>query len=522
MPEEGNRPVSFKPTAFQQYLLIFCVTLLGALPFVVNDTILLDDILHYNGLDQWVFNWTIQIRRPMHALTSLMFGNFANFAPTSTLMVALSVSLFGFVFASKLLSDPIERICVALLFTTSPIFIDHWQYGVNHAPLTFAFIAFSLGVYFYKADATSLTANWRSYLCFLFVSTTKQDFALFSFILILFFTFHLHLFGKEKLEPKIAFRRYARAVFEILAIVIGYFLLTELLIQIFQPNTPMPTEYQTDIDLGLEVFAPRLERIGTFMVTFLLQAQAHYPIGLKMLSLAVLLLSLTSIFSRFGARIGLLVVLFLALILVMSLSIGLLREYDSTYRYTGLGALMLFYPMVLLFGLKAGLAQRSSPVWLVIMGMIFFSSVIEVAKAGSEAATETKRNFGLISQITAEAALHSNPERQIYIIDNCDAIDHVPNLPGWDLIVKTPKVWQTSMLQKGGLWCQSGLSKWLWTLTVPVDMERILAEELTIPLLSPAELSKEQLDLIKAAETSGELKSGLSALSENFYVFKLP
>ncbi|MEM7243253.1 MAG: hypothetical protein AAF429_13800 [Pseudomonadota bacterium] len=514
--------MTFKPTAFQQYLLIFCVTLLGALPFVVNDTILLDDILHYNGLDSWVFNWTIQIRRPMHAVTALMFGNFGNFSPTSTVLVALSISLFGLVFASKLLENPLHRICVALFFTTTPLFIDHWQYGVNHAPLTFAFVAFALGVHFYQAEATLLFANWRSYLCFLFVSATKQDFALFSFILILFFTFQSHLFAAEKFEQRELLKRYIRAGFEIVAIVVGYFLFTQLMIIIFQPNTPMPTEYQTGIDFGLQVLGPRIERIWTFIVTFLFQAHAHYPIGLKMLSLAILVLSCASIFSMLSAKRGVAALLFLGLILVLSLSIGLLREYGSTYRYTGLGALMLFYPIVLLLGLRAGLATRGAPVWLVIMGMIFFSSVIEIAKAGSEAATETKRNFGLVSQLTAEAALHSNPDRQLYIIDNCEAIDRVPNLPGWDLIVKTPKVWQTSMLQKGGLWCQSGLSKWLWTLTVPVDMDRILAEELTIPLRSPTELTEEQTVLIKSAISDGTLSAGLHALSENFYVFKLP
>ena len=510
--------MDIKPTPFQQYLIIFAITLLGALPFVVNDTILLDDILHYNDLGGWVFLWTIQIGRPMHALSSMLFGSFANFSPTSTVLVALAICYFGYQLAIRFLDRPVERIAVALLFTTSPLFIDHWQYGVNHMPLFVAFLALGFGVKLYDARASQLWGNWRPLICFLIAILTKQDFFLFSAVLIAVFTLQPVFLG-EKIPMR---RNLFRAMLEVVLLAVVYFILTKLLILIVQPDLPMPEEYRTDITLGFDVLAERLSRLFQFATVYLVQAQAHFPIGLKILNGVLLFLTLLYIAQSRGLKIGLLAVALVASILFVSLSIGLLREFDSTYRYTGLGALMLFTPVALIIALTAGRLQDQSQLWLILVGLMVFANTIEIAKAGSKAATETKRNFGLVSQIAAEAGLHSHPEREIFIIDNCEAIDKVPNRPGWNILVETPQVWQTSMLEKGGLWCQSGLSKWLYTLTAPTDMDRIFTEELTIPLKSPTELSDTQQQLIEETNGQDQLAPGLHQLNESFFVFKLP
>ena len=140
----------------------------------------------------------------------------------------------------------------------------------------------------------------------------------------------------------------SKVLFALVVIAVTYLVISELAKIVFTPEFEIIDEYTTQVSFAS--IGERLERVFTYLTVYLLQAQPHIPLHLKIAAALLVFVVTVHLLRKFGLVNGLLAFFVLFSILFLSFGVGLLRDFEETFRYTGLAALMFFLPAVLALG----------------------------------------------------------------------------------------------------------------------------------------------------------------------------
>lgn len=427
------------------------IALIAVLPlaaFLVDPTIQGDDWRHYNDESAWQYRWGVRNGRPLFSLGLWLLNDGGLRHPWSQLIFAAALVTFAVTLAVRLSDHDGVRLIASALLTCSPLLVENYQFSVNHGGLALGFLLMALVAKLTPAGSPTIGRMAAVGLLAGFASLARQDFLLIALAVVatlLFVSWNRPDSECGSRPVLLGFSSFA------IAAVATYLAIAAVMRGLYDLEAPTSGAYTTELALAPSQLVSQFERMGRHIVVYLFQAQAHIPLVMKLATLLLLggvvatLVSQRTHMNRAGA-VALTVVL-----LVMPFAIGLVREPDS-YRYSGMGGLQVFLPVVFLLACAATNSVRLRNALTAVAAVVALLGAVQLFDAGRHSAQTTRQDLALMSQIAADADLHEHPDRRIVLYGTCTG-DEDRDF-GWDWAVDTPPDWTATIIKTGSLQCQ--------------------------------------------------------------------
>ena len=515
----ANNFRDFVGSARRTSSIFICVALIIIAPFLVGVTIQGDDWFLYLDSGDDHFKWLVRIGRPLHLVGLKVFGDGQHAHPFPLVLAVLMLMFVYISITTKLKTDKHAATIGFAIFLSSPFWVEIYQFSIAHPAIAIScpFILIAI-ILFFSEKNISVTRSVSVGLFLGLASLAKQDFFLMGLsIIILIEAFDLIKCNKFKLRQ--IFNKVINIFIIGITALLVYFLIVKITQHIFNIEPLANGQYSLSLEFNVIDGSVRMIE---YAIVYFFQAQAHYPIAAKLLTLLIFSVGIISLLlqRRFlGAFIFTLTIVFLYTI---AMSLGLIKG-TAPYRYNAVVALSLI-PMFIFLTTYSIAKSRQAKLTTAFLGFaVAFLNTAEINMAGADARRMTQRDLMFINNLLASVQILDHPSRKIVLYGKCNGnpnyVRHL-NRPGRNLIVETPAPWDSTIIDFGSIDCQKFRANNAYHLMMPFQNPPSRAF-MPGPFVSYENLSDDQKETVKQHAVSLNGKSSLQQVSEDLFVYHL-